>query len=357
MGLQKQGSQWTAWRPRADTMADESLIDKVHDLSDLELAALLSLIAREHCLISTPPAGLDDLVEELQLVARKTFGLTCTVVDCTPSTTLEAFTNGLLVPSATTPSTPLTHRNDSYFSPRSSYRQSYTAQGPPSVHIANVVLARNLHLAPHAVQIQALELLRTKRVFTRTAVHSAPKTFLFAPVLGAESGGEARVGRHLNDFFFLGHWHDIEDGYVNLEELSDDDDDTVSTGSVVKVKKPAERGEALISENEMNQLAKLSEEVEADVDIIRYQMNIVSFLRMHRAVADGISPRLRNIYSTCHGVSRPFIEWASLRQLWCVWRRGRCIYTGYESQFRSKSEACNGVAGWMQSKQYWMESV
>lgn len=28
----------------------------------------------------------------------------------------------------------------------------------------------------------------------------------------------------------------------------------------------------------------------ADVDVIRYQMNIVSFLRMHRAVADGISP-------------------------------------------------------------------
>ena len=158
------------------------------------------------------------------------------------------------------------------------------------MHIANVVLARNLHLAPHAVQIQALELLRTKRVFTRTAVHSAPKTFLFAPVVGAESGGDAKVGRHLNDFFFVGHWHDIQDGYVNLEELSDDDDDTVSTGSVVKVKKPAERGEALISENEINQLAKLSEEVEADVEIIRYQMNIVSFLRMHRAVADGISP-------------------------------------------------------------------
>ena len=64
-------------------MADESLIDKVHDLSDLELAALLSLIAREHCLISTPPAGLDDLVEELQLVR-------------TPTTTLQmARANGI----------------------------------------------------------------------------------------------------------------------------------------------------------------------------------------------------------------------------------------------------------------------
>jgi hypothetical protein len=49
-------------------MADESLFDRVHELTDLELAALLSLINREHCLISTPDYALDDLVEELQLV-------------------------------------------------------------------------------------------------------------------------------------------------------------------------------------------------------------------------------------------------------------------------------------------------
>lgn len=49
-------------------MADESLIDKVHGLSDLELAVLLCLVSREHCLISTPPAALDDLIQELQLV-------------------------------------------------------------------------------------------------------------------------------------------------------------------------------------------------------------------------------------------------------------------------------------------------
>jgi predicted transcriptional regulator len=49
-------------------MADEDLINRVHGLSDLELAALLCLISREHCMISTPPETLDDLVEELQLV-------------------------------------------------------------------------------------------------------------------------------------------------------------------------------------------------------------------------------------------------------------------------------------------------
>jgi hypothetical protein len=49
-------------------MADDSLLEKVHDLSDLELAVLLCLIRREHCLISTPVDALDDLIEELKLV-------------------------------------------------------------------------------------------------------------------------------------------------------------------------------------------------------------------------------------------------------------------------------------------------
>lgn len=52
-------------------MADDGLIDKVHDLSDLELAVLLCLISREHCLISTPASAVDDLVLELQLVCAR----------------------------------------------------------------------------------------------------------------------------------------------------------------------------------------------------------------------------------------------------------------------------------------------
>lgn len=49
-------------------MADEGLYDRIHELTDLELAALLSLINREHCLISTPDHAVDGLVAELQLV-------------------------------------------------------------------------------------------------------------------------------------------------------------------------------------------------------------------------------------------------------------------------------------------------
>jgi hypothetical protein len=49
-------------------MADENLLDKVHELSDLELAALICLVAQEHCIIDTEPDAIDELVQELEQV-------------------------------------------------------------------------------------------------------------------------------------------------------------------------------------------------------------------------------------------------------------------------------------------------
>ena len=41
-------------------MADEDLLRRIHELEDLDLAALLCLISREHCIVSTEPAELDE---------------------------------------------------------------------------------------------------------------------------------------------------------------------------------------------------------------------------------------------------------------------------------------------------------
>lgn len=221
-------------------MADDTLFNKVHALSDLELALLLCLISRQHCLVSTPSDAVDDLLQELQLVASKTFGLTCVVIDCSSSSTLEDFATALLTPNASSPNdSPLrNHHPASYFTSHSSsyHRTSpLTPGGTSSSQIANIVLAKNLDRAPQAVQIQALELLRTRRIFTRTSVQTAPKQFIFVPVLGAASGGEARVTAHLNDFLYIAYWHDPEDGFVNLDEADGGDGaETASTGSVVK---------------------------------------------------------------------------------------------------------------------------
>lgn len=271
-------------------MADKSLVGVVQDLSDLELAILLCLINREHCLISTPSQALGDLVDELQLVSsgalcrclgrtltssiqvsRGTFGLQSVVIECSRSMTLDDFASALFLSQASCHQAPVgassRAQTDSYFSfaplvgpsPATAALSSFAAQPLAAApQMANVVLAKNLDRAPHAVQIQALELLRTHRIFTRTAVQVTPKQFVFVPLLGAATGGAARVTSHLNDLFFVAHWHDPRDGYVYLEQETaqapsqgpprvregegraeceadgDEEDETASTRSVVK---------------------------------------------------------------------------------------------------------------------------
>lgn len=225
--------------------------------------------------------------------------------------------------------------------PRGLISPSSSTAAVPQPLIANVVLAKHLDRAPPAVQIQALELLRTRRIFTRTSVQTAPKQFLFISVLGAASGGRAHVTPHLNDFFYLAHWHDPQDGFDYLdEELSagDDetpgdgediygvsDDDAASTNSGMSVVKRGGGGSTLapsltaatsgrrsfsqtmpevvlpvklrqpnqqpvFAETDIALLAQLSRQVRVGVDVVRYQMNIISFLRTQRGVGSGITP-------------------------------------------------------------------
>lgn len=345
-------------------MADDEqqpLVAKIHRLSNLELALLLSLVAREHCLISTPTAAVDLLVEELRLISINTFRLQPAVISCNAHTTLDDFATALLVHAAS-PVSPVQQRSSShhhdpaasYFSPqpgaagggvgsrhypshlRPHHQHPYSP--PTPAQIANVVIAKNLDLAPRAVQIQALELLRTRRVFTRSAVHAAPRQFLFIAAVGAEGAGHARVTPHLNDFLYLAHWHDPEEEeedrggeerFAGLDTEGEDRDaddgedgaSTTSSESVVKsgVAGRPRTGSAATSdygnrgpfftEKELSCLAELGQKVRVDVDVIRYQMNIVSYLRMHRAVAGGITPtatkhfeRLMKSLAPLHGL-------------------------------------------------------
>lgn len=49
-------------------MLSQEIAEKVAELSDLELALLLGLLAPGHCLIQTEENALDSLQQELQLV-------------------------------------------------------------------------------------------------------------------------------------------------------------------------------------------------------------------------------------------------------------------------------------------------
>ncbi|KAI1801388.1 hypothetical protein F4811DRAFT_534712 [Daldinia bambusicola] len=386
-------------------MADEDLLQKVHGLEDLDLAALLCLVSREHCIVSTEPDELDTLIEELRLVASHTFNLSSALVDCTPHTTLDDLAASIQLRPATpppqpssqlqpstprTPSTSLRRRgtDSSYLhngngrtatptTPR--HQNPFSAPLPSPPQIANVILAKNLDRAPKDVQIQCLELLRTRRILTRTSVQTAPKQFLFVAVL--ESAGAGRLVSHLNDFFYVSHWHDPEDGFAHLEEREEREEEERerekekgkegergeyhnnsnngrrrkggetasldSASSVVHRRSTADsmsvpalitspstsasasasasrpggpsRSSATyvnrddqmtttsdqislsgshmsssssftfpsISESDIATLATRARQVSQDVEVLRYQMNIVSFIRMHRAVAPG----------------------------------------------------------------------
>lgn len=44
------------------------------------------------------------------------------------------------------------------------------------------------------------------------------------------------------------------------------------------------------TKQDIGSLASASQEVQIDIDVLRYLMNIASFLRVHRAVAGGVTP-------------------------------------------------------------------
>lgn len=54
----------------------------------------------------------------------------------------------------------------------------------------------------------------------------------------------------------------------------------------------------MFSENDIALLAQLSRQVHVDVDVARYQMNVVAFLRMHRAVGGGVTPTATKHFET-----------------------------------------------------------
>ncbi|CAG8956603.1 hypothetical protein HYFRA_00011914 [Hymenoscyphus fraxineus] len=257
-------------------MADDSLIGKIHDLSDLELAALICLVTKEHCIIDTEPDALDELVDELELVAAKVFGLSHAVIDCSEHTTLDDFAHAILSvdENPTRSNSPVLarrdSRQDSYFLHAPTFQpitRSPVSEGfGDNKSIANVIIAKNLDEAPKQVQIQALELMRTKRIYTRTNVQNAPKRFLFIALLAGGQG--PRLTKHLNDHMFISHFHDPEDGFPNLEERFDDGN---SNSSVVKKSPSLDAGSFLwptITAEDIERLSELSENATVTVEVL-----------------------------------------------------------------------------------------
>ncbi|KAF2706010.1 hypothetical protein K504DRAFT_387494 [Pleomassaria siparia CBS 279.74] len=283
--------------------ARDPIAEKVQALSDIELAVLLCLVADQHCIIETSKQLLLGLEQELQIIASDVFGLTCSVLECSENTTLDDFGNGILVNDEGNDSlaSEFGKLKGEFFTSSESTkapegrtpRSSRTFTPSDSKKIANVVIAKNLNTASSNVQIQALELMRGKRNFTRTAVHAAPRPFL---LISLNVVGTVRLTTHLRDQFFISHMHQADDGLPNLEELHDKEpisEDDASTSSVVRSSSyqiEKRIGSSLtFSQEEITKLTVLTADVKISSEVRAYLHNIIVFMRLHRAVAGGIS--------------------------------------------------------------------
>jgi hypothetical protein len=249
--------------------------ESIQQLNDLELAVLASLVAEEHCLFSTNVLSTLELRDELQAVCTYTFGLETASFTCNARTTVDDLNEALLVESHddTDEMEGLHDKRPTAALGVGFSRIGRSSSPSPSSNlesrrIANVVIAADLDMADTGVQVQILELLRTGRVFTRTAMHTAPKDFLF---IGIMSRTGSRLTHHLNDIFCMSHFHASEDGLPYTDGILERDvDPSLPNADVVTLREQARK-------------ARMTGEVAS------YLHNIVLFMRTSRYITSGVT--------------------------------------------------------------------
>ncbi|KAL8788233.1 MAG: hypothetical protein Q9195_007402 [Heterodermia aff. obscurata] len=234
-------------------MESAPLIDKIQALTDLELAILLSLVAGQHCLIETEPESLQLACQELQLIASNGFGLSTAVAHCSKSMSIQEFGNEILIQR---PRNLINEEEPSFASDAPSQSKNHSSKpavSDDSLGFPNLIILKDLNLADSEIQIQALE----------------------------------------NDHLFISHYHDSEDGFSNLEEDSEwIEDDRASLNSVIRpFATKSKHWATIFTQMDVQLLAELGKKVAVTAEIKAYLQNVVTFLRLHRAVCGGISPR------------------------------------------------------------------
>jgi len=249
--------------------------ESIQQLDDLELAVLASLVAEEHCLFSFDGSSTTDLKNELQAVCAYTFGLQATSITCNPRTTVDDLNEALLVDYPEDPDEVLGEngkRPTAALGVGFSRVERSSSPSPSNDmetrRIANVVIAADLDLAESSVQVQVLELLRTKRVFTRTAMHTAPKDFLF---IGIMSRVGSRLTHHLNDIFCMSHFHSSAEGL------------SYADGILEKGMAPP------IPISDIAILREQAHKARMTGEVASYLHNIVLFMRTSRYVTSGVT--------------------------------------------------------------------
>jgi hypothetical protein len=181
-----------------------TFLENVPNLTDLELAVLLSLIAKQHCLVYTDDDLVDSLASELSLIVSETFKLSCAVLGPEDLLSVEQFGERILDDDHNFGDSDIESDNDTAVGLKSriqnisfkSSRASQLERTLDSRMVVNVIIAKDFNTASHDIQIQVMELILKRRIFSRTTVHPVPKTFLFLPII-ATSTNAISLNHHL----------------------------------------------------------------------------------------------------------------------------------------------------------------
>ncbi|OQE44110.1 hypothetical protein PENCOP_c002G07270 [Penicillium coprophilum] len=279
----------------------KDLADIARELSDLEVAILLCLVAREHCLIETTSHCINDLAKELALIGSTTFNYSYCILDCSIETSIDDIFYNVLTPDARAtyrPSRPWLNTETS--SNRSSHRSIGDYSKPPAIssqlgsNVVNIVVAKNFNFVSDDIQMQMLQLMRARELITEIGTLNAPQDFLFVP---------------LNDNLFISHFHSPDAGYTYLEENDWLSDGQLSDSSVIHKSKGKQPKSATVSSSVMDQLREASASISMSAEVVRYIQDIVVFLRLSRAVASGVSAnaniqfsRFAQLLAPLHGI-------------------------------------------------------
>lgn len=272
-------------------MTVEQLLSAVPDLSDLELAVLLSLIAKQPCLVYAEDELLGTLASELALIVSDTYRLSYVVLEESDYQSVDSFSDAILDDQSTFANeSDLDSDNDAVGAVRSRIQnvsfkgtRSHVEKTLDNRMVVNVIIAKDFNKACHDVQIQVMELIRRRRIFSKTTVHPAPKTFLFLPLVST-TDKQIRFNHHLNDRIFMSHTHVTEDGFPNVEDMENDDLTYKSSLS------RSNSDRLHISREVLTFLHDLGKQTTITPEVRRHLQDLVVFLRLERGVDGGITP-------------------------------------------------------------------
>ncbi|KAJ5279624.1 hypothetical protein N7478_004996 [Penicillium angulare] len=290
------------WSSRMD---GTTLEDVARQLSDLEVALFLCLAAREHCLIETTGDAIHDLAKELALICSGTFNLSYSIVDCGFATSIEEIHNEILTTDARKAQThpPYSRVKTGSSSNVSSYVTGHQERSKSPIpsrqadepNVVNIIIAKNLNLSNEDIQVQAIQLMRTRKLATEVGLLHAPEDFMFVPLVIQDYYGQnLSLNVHLRDQLFISHFHEAANGYVYLEENDWLSDGQISASSVIHTPKYRQKKAAKVGQMTMDHLREAVISVTTSAEVVRYIQDIVVFLRLSRAVAGGVSARANN---------------------------------------------------------------